>query len=485
MIRVLTSILAVVAAILAVVLKQPLLFVLAGLLVLCTFAMIALRLRRNHRQAQESYLVPKGNPSSDLKSLGILEIRPREGSRPMKTEGDQISERPQATARAAATDNQIKLFSDSDQSDGELPDSSTGEVRSIPDPVLTGDGASNEPGDPSDGEGLADRPEQHNVMVSVREKDPTAYVAVEAAAAWVNDDVIIPFLHALRAALGACSVCLLRQEEFALRYSVEAMVSQNSYARSQGRFSTGSPLLSARMAGQAVSIRRVDEGDLSIRHLGYYCERINVREVAIAPVTCIDDDSTCFLLADSRKEGILDTPHARSLLTQFAKLIASMLGASAKNKHHRTFPPILPIRPRREILAEEMNAAREAGHPLALALVHLPDTADLPENESIDNKTFEAVLHEHLVAFAPKARVERFGELTYGVMFNDPGEVVEAWAEGLLADLHSADALLKGGVVVGVVLMTDRHQTPEEFKDEAVAALYEAYETGGTCIILE
>ncbi|RMF53428.1 MAG: hypothetical protein D6746_15590 [Bacteroidetes bacterium] len=97
MIRALLFVLALVAAVLAVVLKQPLLFVIAGVLVVMALAALVAYLRRRHRQAQVPYVSTTAT-RDELKELGILEIRPREGS----------SNRPPAVAPTGANAPDVK-----------------------------------------------------------------------------------------------------------------------------------------------------------------------------------------------------------------------------------------------------------------------------------------------------------------------------------------------------------------------------------------
>src|SRR5690606_2255661 len=76
-----------------------------------------------------------------------------------------------------------------------------------------------------------------------------------------------------------------------------------------------------------------------------------------------------FLLADTMQEGALGTPYRRSVLADFARLLGTIMDAPSDDEG-----PAEPeqLRPRRDIIAEEMEKARaHRNRPLALALVYL------------------------------------------------------------------------------------------------------------------
>ena len=444
MIRVLASILAIVAILLAVVLRQPLLFVAAG--VLAGVVVLAFVLVQRRRHAAEREVVSVVHDRDELRALGILEIRPK-GK-------DGAPETGPAPTRTPVSDGA--------PSDG------------APEPVMAPSGEAQV----DEADLLLTEEEamhERDQSLRVRQKDPATFVAV--ASGGRLEDVLVPCLHAMRAALGAHTVCLLRQEEIALRYRIDAIVSQNGFARSHGRFATKVPLLTTGMAKRPVTLRHVDEEDLPAKNLGYYREPIAIRQVALAPVACGDEATQCILLADAREEGGLDGPRPQALIAQFARLIGTLLDTRPPGT------PAAPVRPRREIIAEEMARARADQHPLALALVYFNGAEPRTEGDQDAVAAAEATLHTCLCETAPDTRVERFGELTYGIFYCEPHPTVEAWALQLQENL-AAHPRLEGGVSVGVALLQDRHQSPDDFKAEVTAALYEAYESG-KCIIIE
>ncbi|QXD14653.1 hypothetical protein GQ464_014645 [Rhodocaloribacter litoris] len=464
MIRILMFILAIVAVVLAVVLKEPLLFVIAGGLVLGALLAFVALLRRRHRRMKVQYAPPAREGDDELKALGILEIRPKASeARPgphLQQEAGVPDVMPAATPEHAG-----------------MPGARGGEP---PEQERAAEAVPGTGGTPATDDRGIEAEAEEDMVIEVRKKDPERYVAVEAAADGYEEDVLLPVLHALRSALKATTVCLLRQEEIALRYHIVAIVSRNGYARGPGSFSTRIPLLPA---GEApVWVRRVHESDLPAKSLGYYREPIAVRRVAVAPVQGgatghVTRPNAFFLLADAMDERVFETPRAQALLLRSADLLGVLLDGR--------LPPSVPAsapRPRREIIAEEMAQARMRRHPLVLALVYLEGGERLRAASEGDIEQAEVALKGQLHEAVPTARIERFGELMYGVFYREPLDDVESWALGLQERLDAAG--FDGKVYVGVALLQERHRTPDDFKAEATAALYEAYETG-TCTIIE
>ena len=95
MIRVLFSVLAVVVAVLAIVLKQPVLYVIAAALLLVVVGVWMNVLRQRHRETVQPY-IPSTKapplPEEDLKSLGILDIRPKDSSSPSNRDDNRSAE---------------------------------------------------------------------------------------------------------------------------------------------------------------------------------------------------------------------------------------------------------------------------------------------------------------------------------------------------------------------------------------------------------
>ena len=343
-----------------------------------------------------------------------------------------------------------------------------------------------------------------------------------------KDDVLHALVHAVRLAVGARTACLLAQEELALSYRIEALDSAADAppARTPGTsFSTDAALLSASAARQPVTRVPVGSGDqgLSTSHLGYYQhpdalgpERTPAA-VALVPVPLPDSPTMHFLL--------LDDPRAASegqdtLLERFAALFAQVVApaedvslpsagpASSDSASSPSAPSLDETRvnaaqtppaengramssdgdprPRREIIAEEMERARAGGHPLALALVYLNRAEAVAERGGAQEvEAAERALRARLRQAIPSdGRVERFGELTYGVFLPHKRADAEQWAVAFEEELAEASDPLEGGVSLGLTVMRDSDQSPEALRENATHALREAVTTG-TCTVLE
>jgi hypothetical protein len=150
----------------------------------------------------------------------------------------------------------------------------------------------------------------------------------------------------------------------------------------------------------------------------------------------------------------------------------------------RSTPAGVPLRPRREIIADEMEEARTGKAPLALALVYLNRAEAVGESGEGTLREVDSVFHERLQSSTSDGRVEKFGELTYGVFRRVEVDDAARWASDLQARMAGEAGLLEGGVSVGVAMLGDRHDGPDQLRSDATAALRESYETG-ECVILE
>lgn len=433
MFRILFTVLAVVTAILAVVLEQPSLYIAAAVLLLLALVALVVGLRGRAAADEGEPLPPhSAEKGDDLASLGILEIRPREKA----GSGARPPEAPREPARRA------------------VPPSAEPAAEG---PPLAEAGEAPPPEPPA-------RPS--------RPPEPPRATPPEGDG--LDRNVIGPMLQSLLSAVEAHTVCLLRQTEIAPRYSIEAIASQNAYARSYGRFAAKVPLVKANAAPGAVTLQSVGEHGLPPASLGYYREPLAVRQIALVPIPYHADSLSYYLLADTMEHDGLAAPRQHTLLVQYAGLLATMLKAHA--------PAAPEPRSRMDIIAEEMAHAREAAQPLAFALVGLNRAGEV-EAEG-QSAAAEVTLEAYLRRSAPERRVERFGDLLYGVFWEGPVAEVEAWALDLHNELARANGHLAGGVSIGVALLGDRHDSPEAFRNDALDALRGAYETG-SCIIVE
>lgn len=455
MIRILFTIVAVVAAILAVIMQQPLLFVGAGASLGISIVLMVTRLQRR-RSGYKKSVPSKADDAADedLASLGILEIRPRGRSGEEGRTAEESAVPPNASAAESA--------------------------------AVAENGAAAEAGPPRNeaaaGRNGARDPSPVQSTFAIREKAQIVRASVDESAPGPFRDVLVPYLQAFRAAVDANTVCLLKQPDETPHYHIEAIVSLNAYARSSGTFSAKRPFLDRFDLRAAPQIRSASAGSLASNTLGYYREPIAVKEFAAVPVPIPTAGPRYVLVADAMQEETLTSDRVQSLIGHFARLLGAVLD-------RRVDDPAVDesdgsVRPRREIIGEEIERAQREEVPLALALVYLnraEEIADLGEQEIA---SAERLLSGHLRTSARDGRVERFGELTFGVFFKAGGPEVERWAVELQRELEAASGALAGGVSIGIALLDERHVDADSFRRDATDALREAYESG-TCTIVE
>lgn len=336
-------------------------------------------------------------------------------------------------------------------------------------------------------------------------ESPTKTAASEEQTTESYDAPVLgPLLESARTALDARTVCLLVQEEVALTYRIEAAASTHSPVQNSGTFDTQTPLLTATMSRRSVTVRTLTEEEVAIEDLGYYDAPPTVDHLAVAPVSQPDASSTTFLLADASGTADLGTARARTLLEHFAETVALLLDADRSaprpsDAESTDAPPseqtsngsaagadsagveIEDPRPRRELIAEEMKAAQSDAEALALALVHLNRAESIARRGEEAVASAERLFQARLEQLAPSRRVERFGELTYGIFFRKRAETIEPWMADFEAKMEQEEGELEGGVSVGVAVWDG--EDPEALRTEATKALRKAYETG-TCTIV-
>ena len=475
MIRVLFIIVAVVAAIMAVLLKQPVLFVAAGLALLVSIILIVQQVqkrRSSYKHASNTYAQQKP-ADEDLSSLGILEIKPRQkgavrdqeiedavvtAEETLAKPAEKPAEKPAGAQAPAATPAEKPVEKTPEKAAEKVEEKAKSNV-----PESNGTRAS------------------APITLTIKEKAQTVRAFVDETASEHYREALVPYLQSLRSAVDATTVCLLKQSDDAIHHHIVAIVSLNAYARSGGDFSSKVPLVQTVDNRAPAAIRKVSDADLPASGLGYYREAIAVKEVAVAPVPRPASDETYVLLADVMQEGGLDTNRRRTLIGHFARL----LGAVLESGDVADIPEAYDyLRPRKEIISEEISRARKKKVPLALALVHLNEAERVADHGEGLVKATEKALASRIRQTARHARVERFGELTFGVFFQAPGSDVESWALSLQRELQENVGELQGGISIGIAMLQDRHNDADAFRRDATEALREAYESG-TCTIVE
>ncbi len=447
MLRVLFIILAVVSFSLAIVLGRPLLYLLAFVLLVGALVLLTVNMRRRHRDVPEKFMQAPMHPEEDLSSLGILEIKP------IETENQNSD---LETIGSIEGEKQQEVSVDSEGPSAGLHTVAIEVPSDSMEVLATG---------------------------KARTRAPRPRIMVSEASTPSYEDVLIPCLSSLQASVDAYTVCLLRQEDTPLRYHVEVMISQNSYARSGGSYSAKEPILSGHRALVPVVYPRVGPNGFPKAKLRYYHEPINIRQVAMVPVVPKKHDDLFVLVLDTMNDDGLEAASVRVLMEQYARLITTILDTEAEGGLADLDASTTP-KPRREIIADEMERARAMAHPLSLALVFLNQGEELAGDGSTDVDSLENEFSERLKNVAVDARVERFGELTYGIFYHGSKEGVARWASGIQDAFPDEDESLSGGVSVGVAVMQERHSGAEELKSDASAALLEAFQSG-ECIIVE
>jgi len=130
-----------------------------------------------------------------------------------------------------------------------------------------------------------------------------------------------------------------------------------------------------------------------------------------------------------------------------------------------------------------MEQARTLSHPLSLALVYLNRGEYLSGDGSADVQDLEDQFSDRLRSVALDARVERFGELTYGIFYHGDHDSLAEWASGIKDAFPEEGEEFEGGVSVGVAPFQDRHEAADELRSEATAALHESFQSG-ECVIV-
>lgn len=459
MLRVLFIILAVVSISLAYGLDQPLLYGAAVAFLLAAGALLTLKMKKRHDDIPESFMQAPTEPVEELSSLGILDIRQKNSDVEVQAELKMEPEAIDSSSLDLGAFDSVPEVDDSDSDAAESPakddppvDVKPGEVRS---PILG----------------------------QVRTRKKRARIMVSEAAPDQNADVLIPALRSLRAGLDAYTVCLIRHDKGNLRYHIEAIVSQNSFARSHGYFASKEPLLAGHSALVPIVFPKVGAEGFPKSKLGYYHEPISVRQVAMVPVRPKKGSDSYLLVVDTMNDGGLESAPVRVLLEQYARLFRTILDTAAEGGLALPGDSGL-VRPRREIIADEMDRARSMAHPLALALVFLNRGEEMDDAEEGELEEMETHFEARLREVANDGRVERFGELTCGVFYHGASDSVPAWAARLHSSFAAESGKWVGGVSVGVALLNDRHETPDEFRSDATAALQEAFATG-ECTVVE
>ena len=489
------------------------LYVVIGSILILIGVVGLLFFRRSRKKSKKKYAFPPmapRTPEQELSDLGILEIRPKTSSR---KENDELEE-----DRIGSDEVEVEIIEVED--DYEIEQSERvahDDVFEQADDAVT----------PPQEEETAISEELHEEMTDVRPEQAEVVqgeaiqaVAVDASARDVdalvlkkeNEELIeeatviseIPphgginsdrpgvsrrealfrLLNAIQASVDGYTASLVKQD-INDRFTIEAIISQNPQA-----IDVDSPVLKTALlenkhvADAAVTVVEIGKDGVASDVLSYYKEPVNVQQLAIARVKIPDNSGIYYLMIDALPWQDLDDPWQRLMIGQFATLLGTFMATPQLDE--RSNERVKPrIRPRREIIEEEITHARSKSRPLALALIYLnraEEIANLGPKAVVDA---ERLLESLLESALDDIRIERFGELTFGVFHEEEVSEVEAWAL-LLQEAVDEDENIyfEQGISIGIALLQDRHKTADDLRADATAALRESFETGA-CTIIE
>ena len=416
-------------------------------LALLTLLVLAIKRRRRRSESARQQEAALASREEELRSLGISGIRPK---------GDTAAERAVGIETAVA--------SPGDREGGEEPTA----------PVSGGAAATPEDGPLPEHSALPNEEEPEDVPpawsrtqpVTERDAEPAEpeplpmHEAREDSPFWRvhSPTALTSFLRALWAATDVQTVALFSSDASGDVYTLEAALSHNPAVRREGRFSAADHLLDAVSPERPLTV--LEANDPLVRTLPYYKRSLHVGGVAVLPVRNVDGTAV-YLVVDLHQDQTGFTERQRDLLARYADLLGAMLAQPEDDASSQRATPT-----RRSIIAGEMERAREAERPLALALVYRADAEDVAERGADAVAAAERDLRLLLEDFTPQGRVERFSELVYGAFLYDEPEDIEAWVQEVRTRGADADLPLVAGVARLVT-----HRDPDELRADAFNAL--------------
>ncbi len=434
--------------------------------------------RRAQKKSRVNYAVPRVSqrtPEQELNALGILEIRPKgEKGDAGEVEVVQVEdEEPEASSSLTAGSVPSSTVAGSSLPEEAGGDRTPSDLEPAPEPERTKLGGEKR----TDSENGA----EESLIQRVEETTSDSYAPYERIGV-SRREPLFRLLSAVQASVDGYTCCLVKRDAEG-RCSVEAIVSQNPQVLDIDSLSLDLIFEKEHISEAAVTVFEVGTKDMMLEALDYYNEPVAVRQLAVARVKVPDKRHLYYLLIDALAWQDLDDPWQRLLIGQFATLLGTFMATPRPNS--LTGELLKPrIRPRREIIEEEIARARGNGHPLALVLVHLNQAEAIasegPQAVSAAERATEALLEASLDG----ARIERFGELTFGIFYNEVVSDVEAWALSLQEGVEVEGDYFEQGLSIGIALLQDRHTTADDLRADATEALRESFETG-TCTIIE
>jgi len=471
------------AFVLAFILNSGLLFVTAALLAVIAGVTQLFFWRKKNESVVPKYQFPAVR--DELSDLGIMEIRP-------KPKANSVSGSGQGVVTESAKDPTGASSAGLPESDSRRAGGAVDVIPSV-EPARTGGArggpAGAPPGGPSNGRDGGRRSSSppsgvssgDGAMVAGPDEIPLTVRPVtdqEYSVRWANQAldsrVILPCLEALSAATGSQTACLIERIDESLRHRIIAIASRCDYARMGGQYTVMVPYVGRNARPGSVHVR-LHNKDLDSSQLRYYGEHTSIHSLAAVPLAR-NSVGAHILLCDSRRSDAFSSKAIRAIIAQFARTIDHVLMPPAGDDDE-----VMAVGVR--AIEQEMARARADKTPLALALVHLNQTGSEGDVAS-GYMSVENRLLEQLRDSDPIIRTERLSTFTYGVFYPGGINEVEDWAVTFESQVAADPVIGHTGVSIGVAMLSDRHETVDEFRIDAMAALEEAFESGA-CTILE
>ena len=458
MARVLLPALAVIAAVIGYLMDNLLLLGIAGavlLLALLMLMVLAVKRRRRRAVSERQREEAAASRESELRSLGISDIRPRQAAdaphahHDVEEDGwnlavaDDFEAELDPEAEVVAAD---EAWGDEDRE--EVFYDATADEDDVP-PLA--DEAAEPVASPAPAAGRRVEP-----VPTLQSRDDSPFWRVHSPTA------INSYLRALWAATEVQTVALFSSDRSGNAYTLEAALSHSPAVRREGRFAAADHLASQVSLDRPITV--LEENDPLIRALPYYRQPVHVGGVAVLPVRD-EQGQPVFLVVDLAPDQVSFTERQRTLLLSYASLLGTMLAQPEDAEANlRSIPT------RRSIIAEEMNRARKQEQPLALALVYRADAEHVAEDGPDAVAAAERELRLHLEDHPHHGRIERFGEQMYGVFLHEDVDALEAWADDVRD--RAADKGLP--LAIGVAQLGERHADADALRADAANALQEA-----------
>lgn len=468
MLRALLVILAILSVVLGVALGLWFMYVVAALLLVAAAGVWMLSLKGKFEIGRPDSRGFQPVEEEGLGALGILEIRPKQAA--VRQEASKASEPVGEYAvsrgkdRTEDSSQQYTTFESEEKM-------STADTEIHRHPPVEQNGKTDFDAPPPRSSAPPSGPR-------ARDRRSSSNYQVVSSSGSVDRDVILPCLESLCAAIEANTVCLLGSEANGKGHRIHAIVSRNAYARSGGELTPGNGMRWS--SSRYVTVERAADATWDPYDLQYYRETIAVKELAHVAVPAPADGGRFLLVADSMQDGVLSEARVGRVIEQYSTLLGVLI-ARGEEAREEASPA---LRPRREIIAEEMQQVRSSDSPLALALVMLNRAEEISQARPKLIDEMEEVLRDRLEQSADSLRVERFGDLMFGVFVWSPVSEVEAWALEVQEELDSLGGDFAGGVSIGAAMLAERHSTPEQLRADAAAALQEAVKSK-VCTILD